>query len=309
MQKQEDIKQKKFYSEIKYPGPNSTLTYLWASRISKYYNKDKAFTLLDAGCGSGNDICAFLDYYKNCNAIGVDQSLPSLEILKERCQNMGFNNRFKSINQSYLEEFKLNNKADISIAIGTIGHSSNADLALKNIIKNTKEGGMIGLMLYSTFGTYEKNKLIEAINILKPKNDEEFMDYVYDFEKQYPHLLYKPLNTIIINLKNYISHYLRRIFKNKTYGYLESLPADTVYKDAYITKIEKSFTLDEVIELTKNNKLEILEFYSLGDINIKKIPKKWKRQWEKLSFIDKARISSLINFKPTSWSILTKRIN
>ncbi len=304
-----DLEQKKFYSEIKYPGPRATLTYLWAKRISKYFKKNDNFTILDAGCGSGNDICAILDYYQSSFAYGVDQSKPSLEILKKKSRLLNFENRLKCINQSYLEDFKINEKADISLAIGTIGHSSDPDLALKNIIKNTKENGYIGLMLYSDFGTYEKNKLIDAINILNPLNDDDFLDYVYSYEKKYPKIYYQTLNKNLTRIKNLISHYARRIFRNKSYGYLASLPKETVYKDAYITKIEKSFTFDELLNLVERNNLEIIDFYSLGNINKKNIPSKWIKNWQKISFIEKAKISSLINNNPSSWSIMTKRKN
>lgn len=306
MKSDKDLKQKQFYSDIKYPGPRSTLTYLWAKRISKYFKKNDKFIFLDAGCGSGNDICAILDYFESCYAVGVDQSKPSLDVLLNRSKIMKFNDRLTCLNQSYLDDFQLEEKADISIAIGTIGHSSNPDLALKNIIKNTKKNGLIGLMLYSEFGTYNKNKLIDAINILKPKDDVEFLEYVYSFEKKYPRFLYEPLNKNLIRIRDYISHYLRRLFKNKSYGYLASLPKDIIYKDAYLTKIEKSFNFEEVLDLIDKNNLEILEFYSLGKINKNKIPFKWIKKWNDLSFLEKARISSLINNNPSSWSIMTK---
>ena len=309
MKSDKDLEQKEFYSEIKYPGQRSTFSYLWAKRISKYFNKNEKFIVLDAGCGSGNHICAILDYFKNSIAIGVDQSKPSLEILKRKSRIMKFENRINCLNQSYLDEFKLDEKADISLAIGTIGHSSDPDLALKNIVKNTKKNGLIGLMLYSEFGTYNKNKLIEAINMLNPNNDNDFLDYVHSFEKKFPKILYEPLNKNLIKLRDYFSHYLRRFFKNKSYGYLASLPKEIFYKDTYLTKIEKSFSFDNLIKLIENNNLEIIEFYSLGKINRKKIPLKWLKSWETLSFLDKAKISSLINNNPSSWSILTRLKN
>ena len=307
MLNKKDLDQKKFYSELKYPGPRSTLTYLWSKRISKYFNLNDDFTILDAGCGSGNDLCAILDNYKNCKAIGIDQSRPSLDMLKERSRLMKIDDRLKIINQSYLEDFILDEKVNIALAIGTIGHSSDPYLALKNIVSNVKENGYIGLMLYSEFGTYEKNKIIDAINILEPKDDDEFMEYVYSYEKKYPKFLYSSVYKNIIRMKDYISHYLRRLFKNKSYGYLSSLPKDTIYRDAYITKIEKSFSLDDIEDLLNKNNLEIIEFYSLGSINKKNIPRLWIKKWEKLSFINKAKVAALINHNPSSWSILTRK--
>ncbi len=307
MSNQKDIDQKKFYSELKYPGPRSSLTYLWAKRMSKYFKSNQEFTILDAGCGSGNDLCAILDYFKNCKGIGIDQSKPSLDMLKKRSDIMRLSNRLKIVNQSYLEDFTIEDKADIAIAIGTIGHSSNPDLALKNILKNIKKGGLVGLMLYSDFGTYEKNKIIDAINILSPKSDDEFLKLVYSFEEKYPKYYYQSIHKNITRVKNFISHYIRRLFRNKSYGYLASLPKDTIYKDAYITKIEKSFSFEDIENLLESNNLEIIEFYSLGKINKKDIPKKWIEKWENLSYLDKAKVSSLINFNPTSWSVMTRK--
>ncbi len=222
---------------------------------------------------------------------------------------MNFSERLNCINQSYLEEFDIKEKADISFAIGTIGHSSNPDLALKNILKNTKKNGYVALMLYSDHGTYEKNKLISALNLLNPDSPEEFLNYIYSYEKKYPKFLHQSLSKTLLDFKNFISHYIRRISMNKSYGYLESLPKDILYKDTYITKIEKSFSFDELLSLVEKNNLEILDFFSHGKIDIKKIPSKWRSKWKNLNMINKAKISSLINPNPTSWSIITKRIN
>ena len=59
---------------------------------------------------------------------------------------------------------------------------------------------------------------------------------------------------------------------NKSYGYLESLPKDVLYKDTYITKIEQSFSLENLLTLVEKNNLEILDFFSHGKIDINKIP-------------------------------------
>lgn len=306
---QKDIEQKEFYSAIKYPGPRSTLTYLWAKRIEKYFKKDDKFVFLDAGCGAGNDVCAILSIFKNSKAFGVDQSNESLKILKNRAKKMNVSERLNCINQSYLEEFDIKEKADISFAIGTIGHSSNPDLALKNILKNTKKNGYVALMLYSDQGTYEKNKLISALNLLNPDSPDEFLNYIYSYEKKYPKFLHQSLFKTFLNLRNFISHYIKRFIMHKSYGYLESLPKDTLYKDTYITKIEKSFSFEELLSLVENNNLEIIDFFSHGKIDINKIPNKWRSKWKNLNMINKAKISSLINPNPTSWSIIAKRIN
>ena len=42
--------------------------------MSKYFKSNQEFTILDAGCGSGNDLCAILDYFKIAKGIGIDQS-------------------------------------------------------------------------------------------------------------------------------------------------------------------------------------------------------------------------------------------
>ena len=82
-----DLEQKSFYSEIKYPGPRSTLTYLWAKRILKYFNKEEVFTLLDAGCGIGANIFYYSKKHPNAKFVGINYLKKRIKYAKNLNKN------------------------------------------------------------------------------------------------------------------------------------------------------------------------------------------------------------------------------
>ena len=116
--------------------------------------------VLDAGCGMGRNSYWALKYgAKELVAFDYDQG--SVEAAKKNLT--GFANarvEFKSIYQiDWQDEF------DIAFCIGVIHHLANPDLAIKNLIKAVKPGGLILIWVYGYEGNQWIVKLISPIRI------------------------------------------------------------------------------------------------------------------------------------------------
>ena len=296
-----------FYTKLKYPGPNALITYVWAKRL-KPYLKNKKFTFLDAGCGSGRHTAGMLELYPNSKAICLDFSKSSIELAKELFKQKGYLNRVKFINQSFLSEIKIENKVDLGLAIGTIHHTPNPLKALKNISKTLKPGGILGLMVYSDRSSqrrYEIKKVIELLGLNKTLKVAE--QAIVDYELKYDRFLDKSLRTIIRDIRNLLSHKIKVIMRIKSHGYEKSLLKSIIVADSYLTPIDVSFNTQDIKKLLEKNNLEILELLSLGRIDEKVLPRSWIKPWKKLDFWNKVQIMEIINPSPTSWSLICRK--
>lgn len=298
-----------FYSKLKYPGPNALTTYLWANYL-KPYLKNKKFTFIDAGCGSGRHTAGMLDLYPNSKAICLDVSKNSLELAKELFKQKGHLNRVKFINQSFLNEIRLKNQVDLGLAIGTIHHTPNPSKALKNITKTLKPGGILGLMVYSDKSSqrrYEIKKAIKLLSLNKTlKNAEQA---IVDYELKYEGFMDKNLRTIIRDIRNFLSHRIKVIMKIKSHGYLKDLSKSILVADTYLAPIDVSFDTQGIKKLLEKSNLEIIEFISRERMmDEKMLPRSWLKPWKKLDFWNKVQIMEIINPSPTSWSLICRKI-
>lgn len=299
---------KEFYAQIKYPGPNSLITYQWAQRL-KPYIPSKEFLLLDAGCGAGRHTAGFLDLYPNCNAICLDISKPSLELAEALFKEKGFSNRVKILNQSFLNEISVDNLADCAISIGALHHSTDIIKSICNIKNALKPGGILGVMLYSKKSHYKRYMLKEAISILGLNKDLESAKVaVESFNKKYGSFFDKTIRTIYQDIRDNVSRKVKQILKISSYGNPTHISvSDAMFADAYLAPVDNAYDTFEVKEILEKANLEVLEFITLGNINKKHLPDTWVNSWEKLGFWEKVRVMELIDPLPRSWSIICKK--
>ncbi len=86
------------------------------------YEKDKKFTFIDLGAGSGIQIEKILNRFPNSKAIYVDSSIPFTELAKSRLGH--FRNRvqyiYKNLESDWVSE--INDMPDLVFSMSTIHH-------------------------------------------------------------------------------------------------------------------------------------------------------------------------------------------
>ncbi|MDO8264963.1 MAG: class I SAM-dependent methyltransferase [Candidatus Parcubacteria bacterium] len=121
----------------------------WITPFAPEIFKDKK--VLDAGCGMGRNAFWALKYGAR-ELIAFDFDKRSVEAAKKNLA--GYPNakvEFKNIS-----EISWQNEFDITFSIGVIHHLKNPGLAIKNMIRALKPGGLILIWVYG----YEGNELI-----------------------------------------------------------------------------------------------------------------------------------------------------
>jgi ubiquinone/menaquinone biosynthesis C-methylase UbiE len=136
---------------------------------------DSAETCLEVGIGLGT-----VSRYLSRNV----HELSALDVASAPCIFLqksleGENTNLKAINLSVLEGEVSNStdsKFDCAIAIGSLHHSGNLELALDNLIRSVKPGGKILVMVYNEFSLYRlvKNPLRFFLRFLQSKFGQHY---------------------------------------------------------------------------------------------------------------------------------------
>lgn len=295
---------KDFYSVLKYPGPDALVTYLWGQRIRQFVTNDN-FVFLDAGCGSGRHSAGILDLYPDAKGYCLDFSKPSIEEAKALFKAKGFDDRASLINASYLDKIDLPEPVDIALAIGTIHHTPDPALALKNIAETVKPGGYVACMVYGERGHRRRYEVKEAINLLDdPANGISFFK---DYQNTYEGFMDQPLRVLLRDWKNKAGHITRRLLGKKTTGYFVGLTNDIMRSDVISNPIDVAFDTNGVRNLVENAGLEVVNMLGVGRLDPTLLPPSWREGWEALPYWDKVRVIELIDPMPKSWSFICKK--
>lgn len=303
---EEDKFTKKFYSNIKYPGPDANISYIWPRRVKSYVPKG-SFSFLDAGCGAGSHTAGLLDLYPNANGYAIDVSEPSLILAKKLIKAKNFENRVKFINCSYLSPIhKVPELVDLAIAIGTLHHTSNPTLGLQNIVAKVKPGGCVAFMVYGSRGHRRRYEIKEAINELGSSTSR--VDLYKAYQNKYEGFLDTTLRILVRRFKNKIRNIFFRLINRKNSGYYHGSVNNIFRADAISSPIDKSFNTGEIHNLINNAGLEVEEMFGMGNINNKNLlPDLWLNEWEKYDYWKKVKLIELLDPEPASWSIIARK--
>lgn len=130
--------------------------------IKKYIPKDKSFTILELGAGTGEWAYKILSRFNNSEYILVDFSNKMLE--KARQKLVGFNSRTKFI-KADINNLNLSKKVDMVLNIYVLPFFPNADKLISISSLHLKNGGIL-----ISVGENYYNGL--ALNILKSNIEE-----------------------------------------------------------------------------------------------------------------------------------------
>jgi len=126
------------------------LKWVYPLKINNFKNKK----ILDAGCGMGRNSFWPLKYGAK-EVVGFDCDEYSIKAAKRNLSR--FNNT--SVEFKNIYELPWENEFDVAFSIGVIHHLKNPKLAINNLIKTTKPGGIVLIWVYG----YEGNEWITKI--------------------------------------------------------------------------------------------------------------------------------------------------
>lgn len=217
---------KAFYNKFPYPAydiisledlNNLTFQNKLYKITKRYLKKGK---VLDAGCGTGE--LALLFASRGFKSFGIDNSEESLRIARNTSRQLLLPATFKIMDVLNVKFPK--NSFDAVIANGVLHHTNDPNLGFKNLLKITKPGGIILVVVYNKLGSTPRKLLGKAARLLGG-------------------------NSIDTQIK-WLKKYLPKRYKNKP---------DSVIADAFFNPYETAFGISEILNWFKNERVKYLE--------------------------------------------------
>lgn len=200
---------------------------------------------LDAGCGTGE--LALLFGKEGFESYGTDISAVSLKIAKDTSRRLKIPATFQKMDVSSLKFPE--NFFDLTICNGVLHHTKDPVLGFENLVRVTKPGGKIIIVVYNKYGSLPRKALGKIA-------------WAFGGE-----------------LKKDQIAFLRRIFRKR----LEAKP-DSVVADTYLNPYELSFSIPEVLKWFEKESVEYLE--SAPPIELEYYPKVMIRFLQKKSLLE-----------------------
>ena len=226
------------------------------NKFSKKNFKNKV--ILDVGCGSGrwSKLCYDLGAKK---VIGLDSSRENIKFLQKKFPYISF-----KYGDSISLPFK-NNLFDISISWGVAHHTLDINKSLNELIRVTKKGGKILLLLYGEGGLRWSliKKLRPIVNFLGEKKIKSYMvesNFPENRIKHFTDDLFVPilyqigLNTVKEIFKGKITS-IKEWSKIKTYDHEENFELylkEVYYLKTIFKKVENKILRNVSIKMIEN---------------------------------------------------------
>lgn len=228
-----------FYNKFPYPNfdikSKSDLDTLGFQKflfeIGKSY-VEKNSKILDAGCGTGE--LALLFGSKGFDSYGTDKSEKSLQIAKRASEKLGIDTNFKKMDVLNLDFPK--NYFDMTICNGVLHHTKDPILGFENLIRVTKPGGTVMIVVYNKYGGAPRKLVGKIARLLGGGTKEKQVKFLRKI--------------------------LGRKFKNKS---------DAVMADTFLNPYELSFSINEVLSWFEKYNVKYTE--SVPPIELKHYPK------------------------------------
>jgi SAM-dependent methyltransferase len=244
-------KVEKMYIEFPYP-PDHARDRFWKKRNKKTFTRGCALAQwllgvepslegakhLDAGSGTGIRVIGYAGTIPGIRCTGLELSPESRKHAIDNAEAMGADN-IEFVQGNILDEdlaSKLDPPYDLLTSHGVIHHLSDPEKGLRNLLTMLKPGGIAMIGLYGAYGRHEPDIVRRAVSLLEPDTDN-----------------YDRRLTIVREL----------ISKDKLFGKkLKTKFQDDAYiMDAYLHVQERSYTLDEMLEMFGRCGLEVLSWY------------------------------------------------
>lgn len=145
--------------------------------LKKTKDKNKAYKVLDLGCGSGCLLISFLKEMRKSQGIGVDISSNALEVAKKNIELHNLNNRAKLVR---LDLLTLHTKNKFDVIFSNPPYLSSSDYAkLSDDVKNFEPkqalvGGFNGVLYYKKIITIAQSSLKKNGHLALELGDRQY---------------------------------------------------------------------------------------------------------------------------------------
>ena len=305
---------KQIYEEITYPGLEDKPNFHIVARLKKYVSK-KAY-ILDAGCGTGHHLLGVAMSYPGCEISGIDFSAPSIEVAKALFEKHGRTATFHV--GDYTLPMPFENRFDLIILNGTIHHTPNPALSLKNVVNYLSDQGFVYIMVYGKKSHQRRLEVKEMLHLLEPEGSTTRYAYYVDLLKRTKK---SPLRSALdLSLSDLIqwARDATRILRNSLKGNqafsrsksmlkYRTVKYDRNYRDSFDIPIQHTYDTWKLKELLEEAGLEPVEFFTLGRNNPKLLPPSWVEAFNKLGCWEKQRIMELLEPDSVSFSFIARK--
>ena len=305
-----------FYEGNPYPGLGDTLMMSSAEKLSPYFKGEGK--VLFPGCGTGHGIVSMAKLRPDLECYGMDLSAPSLEIANQLAKKYGVNIKLSQGN--YMEKLPWDFKFQYITLQGTLHHTADPKIALKNVVGSLEQDGLIHVNLYGKKYHTGKFEIIEMLDLLQADdtgnlqqrfelfkalqdklNDKNIKDYILDFSLR---TMWRWFNAKYSEFKNKI---------NKTSGaypwHLRYDKLNQIWIDHFSNPNEKTYDIWETKELVEYAGLEVVDMMSLGKIRPQILPDEWLMIMKNLNIWSQYRIMELISKEVGSVNFIARKVN
>ena len=305
---------KNFYENNPYPGLGEKLMMKSADRLTSYFKEPGK--ILFPGCGTGHGIVSMAKLRPDLKCYGLDLSKPSLEIAEKLAKKHGVNIEFK--HGSYMEPLPWDFDFDYITLQGTLHHAADPKYALKNIVKNLKDGGLIHINLYGKKYHKGKFEIIEILNLLQEEDKGNIQQRFELFKSMQENRNKKNVKDMLMDFSlRIIWHwilYQYNAIKNRLSNTVDSSTwhanfdeLNQLWIDHFCNPNEKSYDILETKDLIEFAGLEVVDMMSLGKVHKELIPMNWESMFNKLDNWNQYRIMELLQKRTGSVNLVARK--
>lgn len=203
------------------------------------------FNVLVAGGGTGDSTVFLAEQLKDRESriVQVDLSRSSLKVVAARLAARGLLGRVELVEGSLLDLDKLDiGLFDYVNCTGVLHHLEDPEEGLRSLVSVLAPGGLLGLMLYGTYGRFPIYPLQELLRIVAPSSDHT-TDRIAVARRLLERL--PP------------SHWLKRGPDMQAFGV--ELQTDSGLFDLLLHSQDRSYTVAELYELLEESGLVLVE--------------------------------------------------
>lgn len=317
MEKQNKITEnvKNFYESNPYPGLEEKLISDKNIKLSKIFKKPGK--ILFPGCGTGHGIVAMAKIRPDLEYYAIDLSKPSLSIASQLAEKHKVKINFKQGN--YMNKLPWQLKFQYITLQGTLHHTADPKIALKNLVEYLNDDGLIHVNLYGKKFHNRRFEIIEMLNILMQGEENDLLDERFKlFKSFYEKKHRKKIKDILLDFSlRTIWHSYLKLYKVLVHKINNTSPPvawNTNFKilnqlwiDQFNNPNEKTYDILDTKELLEYANLKVVEMMSLGKVEIDILPSEWKERFKNLSQWNQFRIMELYLEKTPSVNLVAKK--
>jgi len=308
---------KRFYTNNPYPAYGTAAKTKAAKAYLKYCSKPGRY--LEAGCGTGHVVAGSAVMMPHLDFYGIDFSEASLEIAKKVAEANNVDIQFQTAN--LMEPLPFDFKFDFISCLGVLHHLQNPDQGLANLSNQLEVGGYIFIHVYGEDYHRRRYQINEMLDLMtNDQNSDEDRFRLFNAYDRHEKALKRgsllrriarlSLRDVILGVRSKLIR--RRLDDSESLqawnGAWDDSEISERWLDQFAHPNERSYNLRELDEFLRGAGLELVEAFSLGQLNTRLLPPEWAEHFNTLDLGTQSRLMELLNLRPTSPFIAARKL-